>query len=107
MQTISVVNGDEIKAVVGYYNFTENNCFLSIVGEGRWLMKGFIPVFFRYPFTQLNKRRITTLTNQANPRALEFNRRLGFVEEGRMRKAVGDIDVILFGMLKEECRYLR
>ena len=79
----------------------------SIAGEGRWATKRSLNGFFRYPFMQLQVNRITVCVRADNPRALDMDRRLGFVEEGRLRLGYGDADMIVFGMLKHECRWLR
>lgn len=35
-----------------------------------------------------------------------MDKRLGFVQEGVCRKALDGKDVIIFGMLRDECRFL-
>lgn len=60
-------------------------------------------------FTALFARavRVTALVSPDNERAIKTTRRLGFVYEGFMRKGVeGRRDALLFGMLREDCRWL-
>jgi hypothetical protein len=60
-------------------------------------------------FTALYSRavRITAMTRPDNERALRIIRHLGFQLEGYSRLAVeGRWDALVFGLLKDECRYL-
>jgi hypothetical protein len=61
-------------------------------------------------FTAIFSRavRITALVSPDNARAVRQMTRMGFVLEGFCRKAVeGSRDALVFGMLAEDCRYLR
>jgi len=72
-----------------------------------WCTRKILKRLFSYPFVQLGCRRMTTITTVDNEAALSLDRRLGFVEEGRLRKAFpGDTDAIVLGMLREECKWL-
>jgi RimJ/RimL family protein N-acetyltransferase len=64
-------------------------------------------IAFRYPFIRLARRRITAETAASNIPMLRIQRRLGFVQEGVKRGAAMDGgDAIIFGMLRDECRWL-
>jgi [ribosomal protein S5]-alanine N-acetyltransferase len=60
----------------------------------------------REAFQRLGMRRISSSALERNTASLSVLRRLGFIEEGRERRSVcvnGDcMDMILFGLLKEE-----
>jgi len=62
----------------------------------------------RAAFGALRMRRVASQALDANARSLAVLRRLGFVEEGRERRAVvvggRPMDMILFGLLPEELR---
>ena len=50
---------------------------------------------------------MTFVVKSDNLASLEMMPRLGAVEEGRIRHTFGEhVDGIVFGMLKEECRWL-
>lgn len=73
----------------------------------RWLNKDFLFRAFAYPFIQLDCNRVTGLVKVNNLEARRFNEHLGFKQEGVIRKGAEDgTDMILYGMLKEECRWL-
>jgi RimJ/RimL family protein N-acetyltransferase len=72
-----------------------------------WLSKKSLFAFFAYPFIQLGCNRVTGLVRVDNIEARRFDEHLGFVQEGVIRKGATDgTDMILYGMLKEECRWL-
>ena len=61
---------------------------------------------FMHPFVQWKLRRVTGLVPAKNTKALRFDLHLGFVREGYLRNALPDDDIIVLGMLREECIYL-
>lgn len=95
--------------VVGYFNYDG----LSVEGaiaaadKRRWANRGFIEKAFDYPFNQLGVKRFVVRVEETNREAFELDKRLGFVEEGRLREASPDgNDIIILGMLRRECRWL-
>ena len=73
----------------------------------RWLTREFLFAIFDYPFNQLGVRRITGLVPKKNKDARRFDEHLGFEYEGNMRNALADDDMIIYGMLKEKCKWLK
>lgn len=62
---------------------------------------------FYFPFNVLGCRRITNVVEADNEQSLEVTRKLGYTLEGVMRKAsVTGKDLHIFGMLREECKWL-
>lgn len=100
--------GSLIAGVV-YQNFTKTDIHMHVAAlDGkRWLSKAFLGECFRYPFKQLDCARVTGLVPGRNIDAQRFDEHLGFVLEGRVRKILpnGD-DLVIYGMLREECRWL-
>ena len=71
------------------------------------MTKDFLFRSFAYPFIQLDCHRVTGLVRADNMEARRFDEHLGFKQEGVIRKGAADgTDMILYGMLKEECRFL-
>ena len=62
---------------------------------------------FDYPFNQLGVNRITGLVAKKNKEARRFDEHLGFKYEGNMRHALADDDMLIYGMLKRECKWLK
>ena len=90
---------------VGYDRFTSHNCEIHMAGDPGWISPSMIRHAFRYPFGQLGLSRVTGLVASDDDEVLDLDRRMGFKEEGRMREALGpDVDIVVLGMMKEECR---
>lgn len=62
---------------------------------------------FEFAFKTMDRQRLTSEPSVKNTRAVRLNRHLGFVEEGLKRRAGDDgSDLIVFGMLRQECRWI-
>ena len=107
-KAIGCVSGDEILAVTVFDGFSECDCNMHIAsnGTGYWMSRSLLVASFSYPFIQLNLRRVTGLVPASNTKALQFDYHLGFKLEGRCRNALPDDDIIVLGMLREECPYI-
>lgn len=103
-----VKDSGPILAAVVYDNFTRINVDTHIAIEHRHAMtRQFLGEIFRYPFLQLKVARITGKVAASNTASRRLCRHFGFVEEGCCRQALPDgDDLILFGMLKAECRWV-
>lgn len=106
-QGITIVDDDEVvRGAIGIDKFDGCDCHVSAYGNGYW-SKGILHGFFHWVFAQLNCSRASFQTlsqNQHTVRALEF---LGAKYEGTKRSAVNGQDVLLYGMLRDECRFLK
>jgi RimJ/RimL family protein N-acetyltransferase len=93
-----------------YQNFTKTDLHMHVAAlpGKRWMSKAYLGECFRYPFEQLGCRRVTGLVPGRNEVAARFDEHLGFVLEGRIRQVLanGD-DLLVYGMLREECRFLK
>lgn len=106
---------DKLIAAVVY-----NNCYsrpdgkqymleMSIASiDKRWCTRHNLKELFRIPFAQLDLERVQTTCNADEGEIIMFNKRLGFTLEGRHRKAwhTGS-DALSWGMLRDECRWLK
>lgn len=84
------------------------NIFMSAaMDHPRWARRSVLHRLFAYPFIQLGCRRMTTVTTPDNQAAIKADLAMGFQIEGVLRCMFpGDVDGIVLGMLREECRYL-
>lgn len=99
-----LVDGKPV-AVAGIGHWCGFDCEVSIGSTGG-LSREFIRAVFRYVFLELGCRRATGRVDASLPWAGQL-KRLGFVEEGRLREgATSGGDTIIFGMLRHECRWL-
>lgn len=105
---LGLYNGDKLVAGAVYEDFTRNNANVHIAFAGpHAITPAFIVAGFKLPFIDLKLPRITGLVPAKNDKALRFDLKLGWQVEGRIRRGLPDDDIILLGMLKEECRFIR
>jgi RimJ/RimL family protein N-acetyltransferase len=100
--------GGLLVAGVIYQNYIKTNIEVHIATVGRrWASREYLGEIVRYPFDQLGCERMTALVPAKNARSQHFCEHFGFTWEGRMRRILADgDDLIVYGMLREECRWL-
>jgi hypothetical protein len=77
----------------------------AAVTDSRCITKRLLKAMFTAVFTQAI--RVTALIEPENARAIKNARALGFQYEGYVRMGVeGKRDALLFGMLREDCKFL-
>lgn len=104
---IANVDGSQILGVVGFTNYNKDNIEIHMVGNSKyWITRPLIKSVFSYVFNQLKCVRCTGLVKADNELALSIDKRLGFIQEGILRQADDGQDVIIVGMLKNECRWI-
>jgi len=99
----------EIVGVAVFDTFSDTDCLLHVVSDGtrRWLTRQFILRTLLFPFGQLGFRRITSLVSVLNDDSIRFCNNFGWKLEGMMRHAGPRGEhMFLFGMLREECRWI-
>lgn len=73
----------------------------------RWGTKKNIRAVFAIPFIQYRCARVTTVAGRGNKRARRLNEGVGFKFEGLIRRGWnGREDAIVYGMLRDECKWL-
>ena len=106
---IGLAEDGELIAGVVYNMFTGPSISMHVAAMPgrRWITKDFLWRAFAYPFIQLGCQRVTGLVREDNLDAQRFDEHLGFVREGLLRSACEDgQNMILYGMLRKECRWL-
>lgn len=103
--TIGWKNGrGEITAGLLFHSWTKNDIEISVAAIE--LPRSLLRHVYKYVVVQLGCRRATFRTRADNHQAIRAMERLGAAEEGRLRKYYpGDVDAVLFGVLKEEYKY--
>lgn len=104
VKSFGLVSENGIHAVTLYDGFSECDCNIHIAsdGSGHWLSRAYLNMSFYVPFVQWNLRRVTGLVPAKNKEALRFDLHLGFEQEGVIRQALPDDDIIILGMLREK-----
>lgn len=103
---IAIVTANGAGAVV-YDCHDGVNMHMHVAGEGYWLTREALAEYFGYPFLRAGCRRVTAVIDAKNRKSRKFCERLGFKREGTVRKAMPNgHNAVIYGMLKEECRWL-
>lgn len=118
----------KLRAVSVFDHFSDGDCAIHVASNGsrRWLTRHFLVASFAYPFLERRQRRLTSLIPATNIASYRFCTNLGFRVEGCIREGAspppkegeGPIppvvqagavpgDLIVLGMLKDECRWIR
>ena len=107
--TIAIARDGELVGAAAFDTFSDRECVIHLASDGskRWISREFIVHVFAYAFHQCYFRRLTAFVSAKNEPSLKIVRQFGFQEEGRARSAGRDgEDVVMFGLLREECRYI-
>lgn len=98
----------EFMAVVVYNNWDHENIAMHIASVSpKWATRDTLRTAFDYAFNHLGVARVSGLVRKSNHTAMDFNHRLGFKIEGKLRDYYGKgEDEVVFGMLKSECRWI-
>lgn len=90
------------------YNGTNINLHVAALRGSYWATRSFLGEAFRYPFEQLGVSRVTGKTPASNVISRRMQEDLGFTEEGVIREGMPNgEDLVIYGMLKRECRWIR
>jgi hypothetical protein len=109
VRAIGVQRNGNLIAVALWHTLSLRNCFVSIATNrsGRCATREFLFRSFAYPFLQLDLPRVTCIVDEGNDESVRLAEHLGFKLEGRLRRAAPDgRDDLMFGMLREECRWI-
>lgn len=104
---VQLRDGEPVAAVV-YDDFNGWNVMMHIAARPgvKWLNRHFLHEGFKYPFVTLGAKRITGWVEANNSAARKFDEHLGFTREAKLvRAGSSGQDVIIYRMLREECRY--
>lgn len=94
-----------LKGGVVYTQYSHPNIVVATVLEAP-LTRGFLREIFHYPFIQMKCRRMTALIDAKNARSRQLVEHIGFKLEGCMREAALEDDVMIYGLLKSDCKWL-
>lgn len=98
----------DILAVVAYNNITKYDCCMHIATtRPDWASKKFLGACFEYPFKHLKLNRVTFAASTENEKALKLHRKLGAKHEGTLRGYFGQHDLVISGIQKDECKWVK
>lgn len=71
-----------------------------------WLSREFLWAVFNFPFNTIKIKKLLGLVRSTNERAIKLDLRLGFVLETTVKDVFSDGDMLVFSMMRENCRWL-
>ena len=105
---IGVERDGKIICAAVYHNFRDGQIEASIAASSRrWANRSVLHALFAYPFNQVGAHRLLVTCNEANEKAMKMNSQLGFIQEGRLRQMYDPHDAVIWGMLKDECKWIK
>tara|TARA_R110000868_G_scaffold25231_1_gene98428 strand:- start:933 stop:1358 length:426 start_codon:yes stop_codon:yes gene_type:complete len=108
---IAFVEDGNILGVLLFSDYDGHNIFVHLaLDDPRCCQRRYIKWMFEYAFNQAKVERMTAMCLNGYERNEKLLSRTGFVKEGVVRKffktASGVKDAALYGILKEECRWV-
>lgn len=106
---ICLVKDGRVLAACVYEEFNGNNIWMHCCGTPgkQWLTRDFLMWSFHYPFVQLRANRISLWVEANNLASRRFVEHLGFELETTLSRAgKGGVDVRIYRMFRENCRYV-
>lgn len=106
---IKLVLEDDVQAMVAYDSWTPSSVQMHIwVGDPKLFSRKFICEALAYPFIQCDRELAVGVTPGDNHAALDFNRRIGFVEKYRIVDGwESGVDLVLQELRRGDCKWLR
>jgi RimJ/RimL family protein N-acetyltransferase len=106
---VGLEKGGELVAGVIYDHYNGASVCMHVASDGsrQWLNKGFLQFCFEYAFDRLKVKKVIGMVPSDNVPALQFDARLGFSEEARIKDACPGGDLILLTMTRPQCRWIK
>lgn len=105
---IARVRDGELLGGVTYTGYTGASIGMHVAGfADDWINRDLLWVCFHYPFAQLNVSKVIGQVPAHNTKALDFDLKLGFKVEARVPDVFPEGDLLVLGMYREDCRWLK
>ena len=98
----------ELIGVVAYTNFYPKVCQFHVGATTEyWVTKELLAAMFDYPFNKLEVEVILAPIAKDNIKSLTFGRKLGFQQVADIPYGLGDGDLIVMAMKRNQCKWLQ
>jgi RimJ/RimL family protein N-acetyltransferase len=101
---IGLKRNDEIIAGVMYENWNHKTIWCHFAIEGQ-LTPAYLAAIFDYPFNVCQVDKIIVPVGSENDESLRLVKKMGFVEEGRIKDGRPDGDIVFLTLARDSCRY--
>ena len=102
---IGLMKDNKLIAGVIYENWNRRSIMCHIAVEGR-LTRLYVGAIFNYAFNVCNVEKIIVPVESHNLKSIKLIENMGFTEEGRIKDSQPNGDIILYTMVKGDCRFL-
>lgn len=93
---------------VTYTGYTGASIGMHVAGfADAWVNRDMLWVCFHYPFVQLGANKIIGQVPAHNIKALDFDLKLGFKVEARVPDVFPEGDLLVLGMYRADCQWLK
>lgn len=97
-------NGELVAGVI-YENWNHKSIWCHIAIDGR-LTPRYLAAIFDYPFNICQVEKIIVPVGSDNEESIRLVEKMGFTEEGRIKDARPEGDLILFTLSRNACRFI-
>lgn len=106
---LGIVRRGKLVGGVVFNNYRGFDIHMSAAFDSKdWALPGTIRALCEYPFDQLGVKRVTAITGKKNKRARKVLEYIGFTLEGVAKRGLdGFEDAMIFGMLREHCKWIK
>ena len=105
---IGVQRDNQLIAGAVFHDYRDGQIEASLASSSpRWATRSVLYSLFAYPFIQCDANRLLVTCDESNHKAMKMNRQLGFTPEGILRQMYYPNDAIVWGMLKDECKWIK
>ena len=104
----AVMSMDHVAAAAGYSVFIGRSvCMHVVIDRPELVTRRMVREAFEYPFVVAGCEAVIGLVDSANEASCRFARRVGCTEIHRVPNGGTAGDLVIFQMLRSECRWLR
>lgn len=104
-QAIGLEKDGQLIAGVIFERYNGESMWMHVAIEGR-LTPAYLKAIFHYAFIYCDVKKVIGTVTSDNVKARKFDENLGFTEEGRIKDAAPDGDIIIYTMSKDQCRFI-
>ncbi len=106
--TLGVVRRGVLLGGVLYNNYRRFDIQMTIAMlHPGWALPGTIRAMFAYPFKHLGCTRVSAIVGRKNKRSRRLTEGVGFKLEGVVKRGLDGVeDAMIYGMLREDCRWI-
>jgi RimJ/RimL family protein N-acetyltransferase len=108
-QALGVVRHGQLVGGVVYHHYRGFDIQIAAAFDAKsWALPGTLRALCAYPFVQLGVTRVTAITGKKNKKARRTLERIGFALEGVAKRGLDGVeDAMIFGLLKDNCKWLK